>query len=69
MLAATVDPVLAHYEKHESKHLVPMLSEVIRFSTHQYDPEAHVACEVVATTEDHAVPRPGWCAPRTCSLS
>lgn len=43
LLAATVDPVLAHYEQHESKHLVPMLSEVIRFSTHQYDPEAHVA--------------------------
>ncbi len=43
LLAATVDPVLAHYEQHEAKHLVPMLSEVIRFSTHQYDPEAHVA--------------------------
>ena len=43
LLAATVDPVLAHYEKHEEKHLVPMLSEVIRFSTHQYDAEAHAA--------------------------
>ena len=43
LLAATVDPVLAHYDKHESQHLVPMLSEVIRFSTHQYDLEAHVA--------------------------
>jgi predicted dipeptidase len=43
LLAASVDPVLAHYEKHEAKHLVPMLSEVIRFSTHQYDPEAHAA--------------------------
>lgn len=43
LLAASVDPVLAHYEKHEAKHLVPMLSEVIKFSTHQYDPEAHAA--------------------------
>lgn len=43
LLAASVDPVLARYEEHEAKHLVPMLSEVIRFSTHQYDPEAHVA--------------------------
>ena len=43
LLAASVDPVLAHYEKHESKHLVPMLSEVIRFPTHQHDPDAHAA--------------------------
>jgi predicted dipeptidase len=43
VLAAAVDPVLAHYEKHESPHLVPMLSEVLRFPTHQFDPEAHVA--------------------------
>jgi predicted dipeptidase len=43
LLAASVDPVLAHYEQHESKHLVPMLSEVIKFSTHQFDAEAHVA--------------------------
>jgi predicted dipeptidase len=43
LLAATVDPVLAHYEQHEAKHLVPMLSEVIQFSTHQYDAEAHAA--------------------------
>lgn len=43
LLAATVDPVLAHYEQHESERLVPMLSEVIRFPTHQYDAEAHVA--------------------------
>lgn len=43
VLAATVDatPVLDHYEKHEAKHLVPMLSEVIRFPTHQYDADAH----------------------------
>ena len=43
LLAATVDPVLAHYEQNEAKHLVPMLAEVIKFSTHQFDPEAHVA--------------------------
>ena len=43
ILAASVDPVLAHYDKHEAKHLVPMLSEVIKFPTHQYDPEAHKA--------------------------
>ena len=43
ILAATVDPVLAHYEAHESKHLVPMLAEVIRFPTHQYAEEAHAA--------------------------
>ena len=43
ILAATVDPVLAHYEAHESAHLVPMLAEVIRFQTHEHDAEAHVA--------------------------
>ena len=43
LLAASVDPVLARYEAHESKKLVPMLSEVIRFPTHQFDPEAHAA--------------------------
>ncbi|MEA2462286.1 MAG: succinyl-diaminopimelate desuccinylase [Acidobacteriota bacterium] len=42
-LAANTDQVLAHYDKHESKHLVPMLVEVIRFPTHQFDAEAHVA--------------------------
>jgi predicted dipeptidase len=42
ILAATVDPVLAHYEKHEAQHLVPMLVEVLRFPTHQFDAEAHV---------------------------
>jgi predicted dipeptidase len=41
VLAAAVDPVLAHYEKHEAQHLVPMLQEVLRFPTHQYDAEAH----------------------------
>lgn len=45
VLAATVaspaKSVIAHYEKHESKHLVPMLTEVIRFPTHQFDEEAH----------------------------
>lgn len=43
ILAAAVDPVLAHYDKQESKHLVPMLSEVIRFPTHVHDAEAHLA--------------------------
>lgn len=47
LLAATVavkpDAALAHYERHESKQLVPMLSEVIRFRTHEHDAEAHVA--------------------------
>jgi dipeptidase D len=43
LLAATVDPVLARYEAHESKHLVPMLSEVVKFPTHQFDAEAHAA--------------------------
>jgi predicted dipeptidase len=42
-LAANTDQVLEHYDKHESKHLVPMLVEVIRFPTHQFDAEAHVA--------------------------
>ena len=36
-------PVLKHYEANESKKLVPMLSEVIQFSTHQFDPEAHAS--------------------------
>jgi predicted dipeptidase len=40
---ATVDPVLARYEAQESKHLVPMLVEVLRFPTHQFDAEAHAA--------------------------
>lgn len=47
ILAATVaakpDAALAHYEKHEAAHLVPMLSEVLRFRTHQFDAEAHAA--------------------------
>ena len=42
-LAADTERVLAHYEQHESKHLVPMLSELIRFPTHQFDAEAHKA--------------------------
>lgn len=41
-LAANTNRVVAHYEKHEAKHLVPMLVEVLRFPTHQYDAEAHV---------------------------
>lgn len=43
LLAAAVGPVLAHYDAHESQQLVPMLSEVIRFPTDQYNPDAHVA--------------------------
>jgi succinyl-diaminopimelate desuccinylase len=47
LLAATVsakpNAALAHYEKNEAKQLVPMLTEVIGFPTHQYDPDAHVA--------------------------
>jgi succinyl-diaminopimelate desuccinylase len=46
LLAATVttptDRVLQHYEKNESKQLVPMLVEVLRFPTDQFNPEAHV---------------------------
>jgi predicted dipeptidase len=41
-LASNTDRVIAHYEKHESKHLVPMLVEVLRFPTHAHDAEAHV---------------------------
>jgi predicted dipeptidase len=41
-LAANTNAVLEHYEQHESKHLVPMLTEVIRFPTHQYNEQAHV---------------------------
>jgi len=42
LLASTLTiKVLAHYEKHESKQLVPMLSEVIRFPTFENNLEAH----------------------------
>jgi predicted dipeptidase len=41
--APSVASVLKHYEAHESKHLVPMLSEVIQFPTHQFDAEAHAS--------------------------
>ena len=42
LLASTLTTkVLAHYEKHESKQLVPMLSEVIRFPTFENNAEAH----------------------------
>lgn len=40
-VASPVDRVLAHYEQNEAKHLVPMLQEVIRFPTTQFDTEAH----------------------------
>jgi len=48
LLLATVSatPVLEHYEQHESKQLVPMLVEVLRFPTHQFDAEAHAAQKV-----------------------
>jgi len=42
-LAANTDTVLDRYGKHEAKHLVPMLSEVIRFPTYEKNPEAHAA--------------------------
>jgi predicted dipeptidase len=43
ILAAAISakPVLAHYEKHESERLVPMLQEVLRFETDAVHPEAH----------------------------
>jgi succinyl-diaminopimelate desuccinylase len=44
LLATTLTTkVLAHYDKHESKRLVPMLSEVIRFPTYENNTEAHAA--------------------------
>lgn len=43
VLAVAVDSVLQHYESHESRKLVPMLGEVIRFPTTAADPEAHAA--------------------------
>jgi len=41
LLAAAVDPVLAHYDRHESRHLVPMLTEVLHFRTYEHNVEAH----------------------------
>jgi succinyl-diaminopimelate desuccinylase len=48
ILAASLSaaPVIEHYEKHEAKQLVPMLQEVIRFPTHQFDADAHAAQKV-----------------------
>lgn len=40
-VASPADVVVAHYEQHEAKHLVPMLVEVIRFPTYQFNDEAH----------------------------
>jgi succinyl-diaminopimelate desuccinylase len=40
-LAANTDKVLTRYERHEAAQLVPLLSEVIRFRTDAYHPEAH----------------------------
>ena len=44
LLASTLTSrVLTHYDKHEAKQLVPMLSEVIRFPTYEHNVEAHEA--------------------------
>jgi succinyl-diaminopimelate desuccinylase len=47
VLAATVSAspkaALQHYEKHEAKQLVPLLTEVLRYPTHVHDAEAHLA--------------------------
>ena len=40
-LTTSTKQVLAHYEKHEAKQLVPLLTEVIRFQTYQFNDEAH----------------------------
>lgn len=40
-LASGADTVLARYEANESKKLVPMLVEVIRFPTYEQNPKAH----------------------------
>lgn len=42
-VATPTDRVIQHYEAHESKLLLPMLVEVLRFPTHQFDAEAHVS--------------------------
>lgn len=42
-LAAKSQPVLDVYDRHEAQRLVPMLSEVIRFPTVQFDDEARTA--------------------------
>jgi predicted dipeptidase len=41
-LAANTNTVLEHYEANESKHLVPMLQEVIRFPTYAHNEQAHL---------------------------
>lgn len=44
ILATTLTTkVLAHYDKHEAKHLVPMVAEVVRFATYEHNAEAHAA--------------------------
>lgn len=44
ILATTLTAkVLAHYDKHEAKQLVPMVSEVVRFPTYEHNDEAHAA--------------------------
>ncbi|HKR64022.1 MAG TPA: Sapep family Mn(2+)-dependent dipeptidase [Thermoanaerobaculia bacterium] len=44
LLAATVSssPVVKHYNEHEAARLVPMLTEVLRFPTDAFHPDAHV---------------------------
>ena len=41
ILAATLDKALAHYQKVESKQLVPMLTQLISYRTDKFNPEAH----------------------------
>jgi predicted dipeptidase len=41
-LTAASDQAIDQYEQHLAAKLVPMLTEVIRFPTHQFDAEAHV---------------------------
>lgn len=44
LLATTLSTkVLAHYDKNESKHLVPLLSEVLQFPTYEHNDEARDA--------------------------
>jgi predicted dipeptidase len=51
LAAVTSSPVLQHYERHEAKQLVPMLLEVLRFPTDQYNADAHAAQKAwLATT-------------------
>jgi predicted dipeptidase len=42
-LTARADKVIAHYDAHQSKQLVPLLSEVLHFRTYAGNEEAHAA--------------------------